>query len=440
MLKALKDVARRLQSVEKRVASGYERARKSRDEELAATFCDGPEWLLPQVACHAMNQGDEETTVRIVRAGLLADACDPEGKPLLHVAAKAGFARVVQELVERGARVDEWFEGDSPLALAVASGSSATVSAILDAYDWNDDVLEELLDKSVAQGETATVRVLLEQGADPNRGSEEDGETALHLAIRSEARTSLIEALLQHGADPSPRASCQECPLELAVAEGHPDAVDLLIEAGAERAGRDRDSLLALARATQEALALDKVDTQCAVPALLGALGIRASGEEDAQGRASGVVIREDTLSVEECDGALGASATKLAEEFGTLGYRRIGTFSIPAMRLRFDAWVAQRELAYACVYEQKGEVWCDVVSMYQRATTHTTTTVPGAGLAQDLRDFPKVRLLPEATASEIHEEHLRGRRCGAFPVAAERFVDDITAAYRAEVLARRYD
>ena len=64
--------------------------------------------------------------------------------------------------------------------------------------------LNEQLIKAVNNGDTATVRKMLEQGADPNSRDNWNnyGYTALMKACRS-GRTDTAGLLLEHGADPN---------------------------------------------------------------------------------------------------------------------------------------------------------------------------------------------------------------------------------------------
>ena len=88
-----------------------------------------------------------------------------------------------------------------------------------------------LLD-AVRAGDTASVRVLLAQGADVN-AAEADGTTALHWAsYRDDATT--VERLLSAGADVEAANRYGARPLSLAAAGGYAQTLAALLEAGAD--------------------------------------------------------------------------------------------------------------------------------------------------------------------------------------------------------------
>jgi ankyrin repeat protein len=87
---------------------------------------------------------------------------------------------------------------------------------------------------AAVNGHTASVRALLELGADPNRrgtfGGPDHGEgvTALHLAAQA-GRLEVIRMLLGAGADPTIRETSHDAPpAGWAEYGGHPEAAALL--------------------------------------------------------------------------------------------------------------------------------------------------------------------------------------------------------------------
>jgi hypothetical protein len=104
-------------------------------------------------------------------------------------------------------------------ALAMAEeGSSATLAA------------------AAARGDVASVRRLLREGVDPDRG-DRAGWTALHEAARA-GHEGVLRALLEAGASPDPRSRALGTPLDIAERAGRPDLARLLRAHGAVGSGK----------------------------------------------------------------------------------------------------------------------------------------------------------------------------------------------------------
>lgn len=141
----------------------------------------------------------------------LCMAFSPDGFTPLHLACFAGGAEVVRILVEH----------DAPLE-TLARHAQARVRPLGTAAFSRDP---------------ASVRVLLEAGADPN-GPGEGGFTPLHTAAQN-GDTDLVRLLLDHGADPGVATSDGKTPEHLAREAGHDACADLVACAPAAVPSRD---------------------------------------------------------------------------------------------------------------------------------------------------------------------------------------------------------
>ena len=188
----------------------------------------------------------------------------------LHLAVAAGHTSLVEALAAAGADLAALTEGGlSPLHLAlehspdlvavlrrlgapVDAASAAflgDVALLTGALDGGAPPIDpatgvDLLSRAAAGGSVATVRVLLDRGADPDSG-------ALHAAAAVGA-TPVVELLLQAGADVDGRdRDTGRTPLHTAVAAGAdgPGAaavVPLLLDAGADVNATTHDGASAL--------------------------------------------------------------------------------------------------------------------------------------------------------------------------------------------------
>ncbi len=148
--------------------------------------------------------GEEDTVVRLLRAGIPADATDEDGQTPLYQAAVCDQAGVVRLLLATGAapeRLSGSEGGDLPLCGAAVGGHTDVVRALL-AAGAHPDTPEAFgftaMTWAVQQGHAATVEALLEHGADPDRPGP-GGEVPLVAAARR-GSPAAVRALLRHGA------------------------------------------------------------------------------------------------------------------------------------------------------------------------------------------------------------------------------------------------
>ena len=122
-------------------------------------------------------------------------------------------------------------KGAIPLLHAVLRGHDDVVKLLLDmGADPNRGTEKGLTPLNLATSKSNVVRMLLVAGADPNKGNDH-GITPLHGAAGT-CHTEIVRLLLDAGADPNAATVTGETPLLWATEHGHEDSVKLLIERG----------------------------------------------------------------------------------------------------------------------------------------------------------------------------------------------------------------
>ncbi|MEU3182758.1 ankyrin repeat domain-containing protein [Streptomyces sp. NPDC006923] len=152
----------------------------------------------------AVHGGADDTVVRLLRAGVPAEASDEDGQTALYLAAVSDEAGLVRLLLAAGAdpeRASGRDGGDLPLCGAACGGHTEVVRALL-AAGARPDSREEFGFTAVAwavvQGFPDTLEALLEYGADPGLPGP-GGEPPLLLAARR-GSTPTVRVLLRYGA------------------------------------------------------------------------------------------------------------------------------------------------------------------------------------------------------------------------------------------------
>ena len=112
---------------------------------------------------------------------------------------------------------------------------------------WTAKTREPLspLVQAASTGDIASVRSLLESGADPDLGGGSNGWTPLFHAIHKNQKEAVI-ALLEGGADISSRAGNGDTPLMIAAGYGQTEIVKILLETGADVYATKQHGLTAL--------------------------------------------------------------------------------------------------------------------------------------------------------------------------------------------------
>ena len=150
----------------------------------------------------------------------------------VYYAALFGFYNLAQTLLARGARLDEaGGMRNYPLLAAVDAGHESIVRLFL----------EEI--EKIQQSVSASLRKILHQDDVERRFK--DGETALMRAT-AQGRLSIVKLLLEQGADPEATDSGHLTALHRAAQQGYEDVAQLLIDFGADISALDVEGKTAL--------------------------------------------------------------------------------------------------------------------------------------------------------------------------------------------------
>lgn len=197
--------------------------------------------------------GDFKAVQQLVMAGVSPDSA-PDGIPPLAEAALGGHLEVMRILVEAGANVDSTcsqqpecnstssvLKGDTPLLAAVGQGRLEAVQLLVAA---GADVDKAGLSgctpiyRAAMGGHAEIIRVLLGAGAEVNLGTK-SGLSPLGIAVIHE-RLAAVQALVEGGADPAANivspgsrkgAYTGETPLTVAADGGGLDLVRFIMDA-----------------------------------------------------------------------------------------------------------------------------------------------------------------------------------------------------------------
>jgi len=178
----------------------------------------------------AVDSGKVAKISLVLSESVNVDTQTKDGRRALTIAAGNGHDKLVERLLNAGAKADGGSAKITPLTQGLRAGSYATVKLLLDAgADPNRAAADDRKPLMLAAraGLDEIVRRLLDKGADVNGRNMKDGTTALMWAANN-GHKQLVELLIDRGADPSLTAKDGWTAGEAARMAGHVDIADKL--------------------------------------------------------------------------------------------------------------------------------------------------------------------------------------------------------------------
>ncbi len=161
----------------------------------------------------------------------------PDGSTALHWAAHWGDLEMAELLIEAGANLNASNEnGATPLWMASAAGNVAMVRTLLGAGALANRALrfgETPLMAAAGIGSLDVVKQLTAAGAEVSVGETRRAQTALMWAV-AEGHSEVAQALINAGALIDARSNGGFTPLMFAAQGGHPDSIRILLASGAD--------------------------------------------------------------------------------------------------------------------------------------------------------------------------------------------------------------
>lgn len=242
----------------------------------------------------AARAGADNVVQLLLSKGCKVHTADHFGQTPLNYAAKAGHTKIVEMLQEEEPTSPVMVRRDSPLAQAAQNGHTKTVHSLARRASW--DEVRQAICEAAETGNADTVRTLLKN---PKRevpkniclaDSLKDGMPALVLALNGNHQ-NVVKILLENGADPNlpmPLDS-DKTALHYAVEQDRVNIAKLLLDFGADINAQDTSGRNALFGA------VGLPDTKAASLLLSNGIDVESSIDEDDNSVLHSAVIADST-------------------------------------------------------------------------------------------------------------------------------------------------
>ncbi|TGJ85175.1 hypothetical protein E0Z10_g3603 [Xylaria hypoxylon] len=235
------------------IALGVEEAARAGDADLVNNLLGAegkdqlPQSALLDIIMAAGSSGNESLTIELIDqlSSEGRDELSKRGEHLLFRAAMLGLARLAEKLLEIGIPVDPTipYSKDTlttPLCVAAVAGHTATVKVLLN-YGANAEfrslIRRTPLSRAAFEGNADIIEFLVEQGkADVEHiDAENDDQKQTPLFIACERGNSLVvEKLIELGVDPSLPDDKEWSPIIVAATFGHWKTIQTLLDHGVD--------------------------------------------------------------------------------------------------------------------------------------------------------------------------------------------------------------